>query len=101
MTAISTERLYLAAPMPTESFSNSTPSPPRPLSLPSPNPPGRLNLVGLGLPGQSYQAQYVTNLTQTNWCNLGGAVLATNRIGSQTDNTNGDPRRFYRVYLVP
>jgi uncharacterized repeat protein (TIGR03803 family) len=60
---------------------------------------GTIEFTWLGLPGQSYQAQYATNLTQTTWSNLGGLVTATNGTGSQTDSTPGNTQRFYRVYL--
>jgi uncharacterized repeat protein (TIGR03803 family) len=62
---------------------------------------GTIEITWSGLPGQSYQTQYATNLTQTNWSNLGGPVVATNGVGSQTDDAPVDPQRFYRVYLVP
>jgi len=62
---------------------------------------GTIAFTWLGLPGQSYQAQYATNLNQTTWSNLGSAVTATNGIGSQTDSAAGSTRRFYRVYLIP
>jgi uncharacterized repeat protein (TIGR03803 family) len=73
---------------------------------------GTIAFTWLGLPGQSYQAQYTTNLTQTgrtgvggsgvstNWTNLGSNVIATNGIGRQTDSAPASTRRFYRVYLV-
>jgi uncharacterized repeat protein (TIGR03803 family) len=62
---------------------------------------GTIAFTWLGLPGQSYQAQYATNLTQTTWSNLGSAVTATNGIGSQTDSSPGMTHRYYRVYLIP
>jgi uncharacterized repeat protein (TIGR03803 family) len=62
---------------------------------------GAINITWSGLPGQSFQAQYATNLTQTNWNSLGGTVTATNGFGSQTDSAPGSPERFYRVYLIP
>ncbi len=62
---------------------------------------GTIGITWTGLPGKSYQAQYATNLNQTNWSKLGGAVTATNGTGSQTDSAPGHPERFYRVYLIP
>jgi len=62
---------------------------------------GMISFTWLGLPGQSYQAQYATNLTQTTWSNLGGSVTATNGTGSETDSSPGTTHRFYRVYLIP
>jgi uncharacterized repeat protein (TIGR03803 family) len=62
---------------------------------------GTIGFTWSGLTGQSYQAQYATNLTQAIWSNLGSPVVATNGVGSQTDSATGDAQRFYRVYLVP
>jgi uncharacterized repeat protein (TIGR03803 family) len=62
---------------------------------------GMTGFTWSGQPGQSYQAQYATNLTQTTWSNLGSPVTATNGAGSQTDSVTGNAQRFYRVYLVP
>jgi hypothetical protein len=45
----------------------------------------------------NYQVQYTTNLTSTNWVNLGGALTAT---GANLSISDGDPsskQRFYRV----
>jgi len=78
--------------------------------IPSGAPPVLTSIVRLsrtveitwsGLSGQSYQAQYATNLTQTNWSNLGSPVVANDGVGSQVDGSPVDPERFYRVYLVP
>jgi uncharacterized repeat protein (TIGR03803 family) len=62
---------------------------------------GTIQFTWSALPGQTYQAQYLTDLTQTNWNNLGNPVTATNGIASQTDRAPRGPQRFYRVYLVP
>jgi uncharacterized repeat protein (TIGR03803 family) len=62
---------------------------------------GVFSIAWSGLPERSYQAQFATNLTQTNWGNLGGVMTATNGLGSQTDSAPSDSQRFYRVYLVP
>jgi uncharacterized repeat protein (TIGR03803 family) len=62
---------------------------------------GTIGITWSGLPGESFQAQYATNLTQTNWSSLGGPVIATNGFGSQTDSAPGSTQRFYRVYLIP
>jgi len=61
---------------------------------------GTYEITWSGLPGQSYQAQYATNLTQINWNNLGGPVIATNGLGSQIDTTPITTERFYRVFQV-
>ncbi len=62
---------------------------------------GTIGFNWSGLPGRSFQAQFATNLTQTNWSSLGAPVTATNGFGSQTDSAPGLTQRFYRVYLIP
>jgi uncharacterized repeat protein (TIGR03803 family) len=62
---------------------------------------GAIEFTWSGPTGQSYQAQYATNLTQSVWSNLGSPVTATNGVGSQTDSETGDAQRFYRVFLIP
>jgi Pro-kumamolisin, activation domain/Viral BACON domain/Subtilase family len=52
--------------------------------------------------GLTYQVQYKTNLSQSNWLNLGSAITATNT--SLTVPTNSvliDPQRFYRLQVHP
>jgi uncharacterized repeat protein (TIGR03803 family) len=62
---------------------------------------GTFGITWSGLPEQSYQAQYATNLTQTNWGNLGSVVATTNGFGSRTDFApTRYSQRFYRVYLI-
>jgi len=51
----------------------------------------------LTTPGISYQVQYTTDLTFTNWINLGAAIIATNTVTSDFDNLGPDPQRFYRI----
>jgi uncharacterized repeat protein (TIGR03803 family) len=62
---------------------------------------GVIGLTWTGLPGQSYQAQYATTLNQTTWSDLGGPVIATYGIGSQSDPSPTNTQRFYRVYQLP
>jgi uncharacterized repeat protein (TIGR03803 family) len=60
-----------------------------------------LSLTWRTYPGVAYQLQYNTDLTSTNWINLGGVITAT--VGTFITNdfiTNG-AQRFYRVALVP
>jgi len=52
-------------------------------------------------PGSIYQVQYVTNLSQPNWINLGGALTAADLTLSFTNITMPDPHRFYRLQVVP
>lgn len=51
--------------------------------------------------GIVYQVQYRTNLIQTNWISLGGAVTATNATMTTFDSNAilSSPQRFYRVIL--
>jgi subtilase family serine protease len=51
--------------------------------------------------GAVYQVQYVTNLLETNWLNLGGALTAADSTLSLTDMTVPDPQRFYRLRVLP
>ena len=53
-------------------------------------------------PGAVYQAQYKTNLTQSDWMDLGGPVTATD-VGFTLTDTNilNCPQKFYRLQLVP
>ena len=52
--------------------------------------------------GQTYQVQYSTNLTTTNWTILGKNIIPTNGVITTTDGTTaGSPQRFYRVVLFP
>jgi hypothetical protein len=51
--------------------------------------------------GVAYQVQYVTNLLQTNWINLGQPFAATNSATTFTNTGAVDPQRFYRVVVSP
>jgi hypothetical protein len=51
--------------------------------------------------GQTYQVQYKTSMTQLNWSNLGGILIATNGTAAAADSIGPDAHRFYRVVLVP
>jgi hypothetical protein len=56
-----------------------------------------LTLVWSSVTTQSYQLQYTTDLTSTNWTDLGGINTATNSTMSATDVIGSDTQRFYRV----
>ncbi len=61
------------------------------------------NLVKFGwntLAGLVYQAQYKTNLLQTNWISF-YTNTATGSTLSLTNSVGSDPRRFYRLLLLP
>lgn len=51
--------------------------------------------------GKNYQVQYRTNLTQVNWLNLGSPIPAVGSTTSSSDTIGPDPRRYYRVALLP
>ena len=60
-----------------------------------------ITLTWTAVSNQTYQLQYVADLTQTNWSNLGGPITATNSTASASDSILPPPsQRFYRVALV-
>lgn len=50
---------------------------------------------------QNYQIQYTTNLSQGSWLNWGGVQTASNGPVSVSVPGGADPRRFYRIVLLP
>jgi hypothetical protein len=54
-------------------------------------------IVWSASPGTIYQAQYKTDLTQTQWFTFGTNVLATGASQSASDAAGGNAQRFYRV----
>ena len=63
---------------------------------------GVATLAWSAVAGQTYLAQYSTDLSQTNWNALGKFVVATNGTMTATDpNAAGSPPRYYRVVLFP
>ena len=53
-------------------------------------------------PGETYQVQYKTNLTQPDWIDLGGQILSdTNTLKFTDTDTLNYPQKFYRLLLVP
>ncbi|PYJ99481.1 MAG: hypothetical protein DME23_09410, partial [Verrucomicrobia bacterium] len=53
------------------------------------------------VPGWSYQVQYKTDLSETNWSDLPGGVAVNGSRAASVDNTvSGPSQRFYRVKLV-
>ena len=63
--------------------------------------PGAMNFTWNALPGQPYQVQTCTNLSETSWINLGGMITTTNPVATWSNAIGADPTRFYRVLLVP
>jgi hypothetical protein len=50
---------------------------------------------------RTYQLQYTTNLTSSNWINLGVGITTISNSVSTTDTVGPDTHRFYRVQLLP
>jgi hypothetical protein len=53
------------------------------------------------IPGQTYQVQYKTDLSQPAWNNLVGPFTATDVSSMASDLIGTDPQRFYRVVQLP
>jgi hypothetical protein len=51
--------------------------------------------------GRKYQLEYSSDLSSTNWQNLGDIVTATSGTMSDSDSLGTDRQRFYRVLLLP
>lgn len=68
-----------------------------------PTPTSAFNLTWSTVAGVVYQAQYTTDLTSTNWINLGGPMTATTNTLSISDINafSLSPSRFYRIVELP
>jgi len=62
---------------------------------------GTVTLTWTAVAGQTYQLQYSSTPTSTNWLNLGAALTATNGTMTVSISNQLDPQRFYRVALLP
>ena len=62
---------------------------------------GMINFSWNAVPGQTYQVQYKTDLSQTNWMSLISAITATNSTVTATDVVGPDTQRFYRIVEFP
>jgi hypothetical protein len=62
---------------------------------------GRIVFTWSPIEGQTYQFEFTSELSQTNWHNLGNAMTATNGTMSAADVIGPDRQRFYRIVLVP
>ena len=62
---------------------------------------GTLTMTWNAMAGQTYQVQYKTDMNQSNWNNLGSPLTATNVSATASDTIGPDPKRFYRVMLLP
>jgi hypothetical protein len=58
---------------------------------------GQIILSWMAPQGSNYQLQYTTNLSSTNWINIGSIMTASNTLMSATDSTGSGQQRFYRV----
>jgi uncharacterized repeat protein (TIGR03803 family) len=62
---------------------------------------GTLSLTWSTEAGGIYQLQYSSDLTSTNWTNLGTPIPATGASLTATDSLTNGPQRFYRLVLLP
>jgi sugar lactone lactonase YvrE len=62
---------------------------------------GTLTFTWSAVSSLAYQVQYTLDLGSPNWIDLAGPVTATNSSMSASDAVGPDPRRFYRVVLLP
>ncbi len=79
-------------------------------SLSQPPPPaiqsvilsgGNISLICSTVPGQAYQLQSETNLTQPGWTNAGTPLSVTNSTTTLMVAIGPDRQRFYRLELLP
>jgi uncharacterized repeat protein (TIGR03803 family) len=62
---------------------------------------GLLNLTWSSVAGQSYQLQFNSDLSSTNWINSGSVLQATNGLMSASGVIGPEDKRFYRVEILP
>jgi hypothetical protein len=62
---------------------------------------GTFSFSWSSIAGRTYQVQYKTNFTQASWLNLGGSVVASSSTTVTSDSMAPNPRRYYRVALLP
>jgi uncharacterized repeat protein (TIGR03803 family) len=60
-----------------------------------------ITLTWSAVAGQTYQVEYCSDTFSADWIGLGSAMAATNGVMSVCDTIGPEPRRFYRVVLVP
>ena len=73
------------------------PPPPAPVFQSVTQSGTEITFVWNSTPGRAYQIQSTTDLTSSNWSNLGNFIIATNSTASGFDFS----QRFYRVVLLP
>ncbi len=62
---------------------------------------GSILISWSSIASRSYQLQFKTNGAQLNWNNIGSPLTATGATLQTNDTPGADPRRFYRVVLLP
>ncbi len=62
---------------------------------------GLLTLTWRVSVGQVLQAQYKTDLNQSDWIDLGGSITSVNSLASISDSVIGETQRFYRLIPIP
>src|SRR5258706_8385166 len=60
-----------------------------------------VNFQWTAIANQSYRVQYKTTLTQTNWVDLEGPVIAPGATAAKEDVIDPDQQRFYRILVLP
>jgi uncharacterized repeat protein (TIGR03803 family) len=73
----------------------------RPLLLQPARTNGNFSFTWNTLAGRVYQLQYTTNASPANWTNSGAAFTASSSTVTISNSMGTDPRRFYRVMVVP
>ena len=58
------------------------------------------NLTWNAEEGGRYQLQYISDLSSSNWVNMGGPLTATSSTIGTTDTITNGPQRFYRLMPV-
>ena len=62
---------------------------------------GSIAFTWSAMPNQICQVQYKTDLSSTNWLNLGNPITATNSTVTASDSIGTEAQRFYRIKLLP
>ena len=60
-----------------------------------------ISITCSAVPGQTYQLQYTTDLSQSNWITSISAITATAPTITASDAFGPDGHRFYRIVLTP
>ncbi len=60
---------------------------------------GTITFTWNAVSNADYQLQYNTDLTQTNWTDLGSLITATNDVMTSSDSLGPDEQRFYRLVV--